>query len=75
LLLTRRGPSRASEDNKLADPPKALALWAQIDRRIADDAAIVPTANQVMNVSTSTRVGNVRMTPTLTTLLDQMWVK
>jgi hypothetical protein len=40
-----------------------------------DDAPIVPTANGVMNVFTSTRVGNVQMTPITVFLIDQMWVK
>ena len=64
-----------AKSTQLTDPPKALALWAQIDRRIVDDAPTVPTANQVMNVFTSARVGNVQTSPSIVFLIDQMWVK
>jgi ABC-type transport system substrate-binding protein/DNA-binding SARP family transcriptional activator len=60
---------------QLSDPPAALKLWNQIDRRIVDDAPIVPTVNQVMNVFTSARVGNVETTPSMVFLIDQMWVQ
>jgi ABC-type transport system substrate-binding protein len=64
-----------AKSTQLTDPPDALPLWAKIDHRIVDDAPIVPTANQVMNVFTSARVGNVQMTPSIVFLIDQMWVK
>ena len=64
-----------AKSTQLTDPPEALALWGQIDRRIVDDAPIVPTVNGVMNVFTSTRVGNVQITPMIVFLIDQMWVK
>ena len=49
-----------AKSTQLTDPPEALALWERIDRRIVDDAPIVPTVNEVINVFTSTRVGNVQ---------------
>jgi ABC-type transport system substrate-binding protein len=64
----------AKRCHKLADSPDALPLWAKIDRRIVDDAPIVPTVNMVMNVFTSARVGNVETTPSMVFLIDQMWV-
>lgn len=64
-----------AKSKQLVDPPEALSLWSRIDRRIVDDAAIVPMVNMVMNVFTSTRVGNVQTTPQLVFLIDQMWVK
>ena len=61
---------------QLVDPPEALSLWGQIERRIMDDAPVVPTANAVSDVFTSTRVGNVQTTPAaLPILIGQMWVK
>jgi peptide/nickel transport system substrate-binding protein len=64
-----------AKSTQLTDPPAALALWSQIDRRIVDDAPIVPTMNSVMIVFTSARVGNVQMTPQVVFLIEQMWVK
>jgi ABC-type transport system substrate-binding protein len=64
-----------AKSTQLSDPPEALKLWNQIDRRIVDDAPIVPTVNMVMNVFTSARVGNVETTPSMVFLIDQMWVK
>jgi hypothetical protein len=40
-----------------------------------DDAPVVPTANEVIDAFTSTRVGNVQTTPVVPMLLGQMWVK
>jgi ABC-type transport system substrate-binding protein/DNA-binding beta-propeller fold protein YncE len=60
---------------ELSNPPEALSLWGQVDRRIMDDAPVVPTANEVINAFTSTRVGNVQTTPVVPMLLGQMWVK
>ena len=60
---------------QLSNPPEALSLWGQIDRRIMDDAPVVPTANAVIDAFTSTRVGNVQTTPVMPMLIGQMWVK
>ncbi len=48
---------------QLTNPPEALSLWGQVDHRIVDDAPVVPTANEVIDAFTSTRVGNVQTTP------------
>ena len=60
---------------ELTNPPEALSLWGQVDHRIMDDAPVVPTANEVIDAFTSTRVGNVQTTPVVPMLLGQMWVK
>jgi YVTN family beta-propeller protein len=64
-----------AKSTQLTDPPAALDLWKRIDRRIVDDAPIVPTVNGVINVFTSARVGNVQLSPMIIFLIDQMWVK
>jgi YVTN family beta-propeller protein len=64
-----------AKSTQLTDPRAALDLWKRIDRRIVDDAPIVPTVNGVMNVFTSARVGNVQLSPLIIFLVDQMWVK
>jgi ABC-type transport system substrate-binding protein/DNA-binding SARP family transcriptional activator/streptogramin lyase len=61
---------------ELTNPPEALSLWGQVDHRIMDDAPVVPTANEVIDAFTSTRVGNVQTSPaSLPILIGQMWVK
>ena len=67
--------ARQAKSTELTDPPEALSLWGQVDRQIMDDAPVVPTANEVIDAFTSTRVGNVQTTPVVPMLLGQMWVQ
>jgi ABC-type transport system substrate-binding protein len=64
-----------AKSTELTNPPEALSLWGQVDHRIMDDAPVVPTAYEVIDAFTSTRVGNVQTTPVVPMLLSQMWVK
>jgi ABC-type transport system substrate-binding protein len=57
------------------DPARSLTLWAQVDRMITDDAALVPFFNRVSIVAVSPDVGNVMNRDGYGPLLDQMWVK
>ncbi len=57
------------------DPAQSLALWAQVDRMLTDDAALVPLINRVATVVVSPQVGNVINRDGLGPLLDQMWLR
>jgi peptide/nickel transport system substrate-binding protein len=55
--------------------PAAGGAWQQIERRIADQAPVVPLLNPRWVVVTSPRVGNVQLHPLTGVLLDQLWVR
>ncbi len=57
------------------DPAQSLALWAQVDRMVTDDAAVVPMINRVATVIVSPQVGNVINRDGFGPLLDQMWLR
>jgi YVTN family beta-propeller protein len=57
------------------DPDAANRLWAQIDRRIVDQAPWLPTLNLNTIDFVSQRVGNYEFHPQWGMLLDQLWVK
>jgi YVTN family beta-propeller protein len=57
------------------DPTTSRRLWAQVDRMVTDDAALVPTANGKIENFVSTRLGNFQSNPQLGPLFDQMWVQ
>ena len=57
-----------------SDPTTARQLWAQVDRMVTDDAAIVPTVNGKIENLVSTGLGNFQNNPQLGPLFDQMWV-
>ena len=57
------------------DPAESLALWAQVDRMLTDDAAVVPMINRVATVVVSPQVGNVINRDGFGPLLDQMWLR
>jgi YVTN family beta-propeller protein len=57
------------------DPTQSLALWAQVDRVLTDDAALVPMINRVATVVVSPQVGNVINRDGFGPLLDQMWLQ
>jgi hypothetical protein len=77
----RRDPSRidAQTNHALAqqssDPAAANALWASIDRRLADAAPAHPLFNRTYLTLVSNRVGNVQQHPLWGPLYDQLWVK
>jgi peptide/nickel transport system substrate-binding protein len=58
-----------------SDPKAANRLWAQIDRRIVDQAPWLPTINLNTVDFLSERVGNYQFHPQWGLLLDQLWVK
>jgi YVTN family beta-propeller protein len=69
-----------------AQMKKALALegvdlaaanrrWATIERRLLDQAPLVPTLSITWDVFVSKRVGNYKYNPQLHTLIDQLWVR
>ena len=57
------------------DPAESLALWAQVDRMLTDDAAVVPMINRVATVIVNPQVGNVINRDGFGPLLDQMWLR
>ncbi len=57
------------------DPTTARRLWAQVDRMITDDAAIVATVNGKTQDFVSTRLHNFQSNPQLGPLYDQMWLQ
>lgn len=57
------------------DPAAADALWAVVQRRVMDAAAVAPYATENSAAFVSARVGNYQDHPELTTLYDQLWVR
>jgi YVTN family beta-propeller protein len=56
--------------------PGADALWAAADRRIADQAAVVPLTNPAAVAFVSRRVGDYQYSPQWGSVLyDQLWVR
>lgn len=60
---------------QLTDPAAARRLWAQVDRKVTDQAPWVPVFNQASTMFVSPRVGNYQDSPEYGPLLDQMWVR
>jgi YVTN family beta-propeller protein len=56
-------------------PNAAAALWADIDREIANQAPWAPLFNERQLVVLSARVGNYQFHPFWQLLLDQLWVR
>ena len=59
----------------MRDPVTANRLWAQIDRKVTDDAPWIPGYVGKTFVLTSTRVGNYQSNLLSGPLWDQMWVR
>jgi YVTN family beta-propeller protein len=57
------------------DPSAGAALWADIDRKVTDQAPWVPLVTQQRVEIVSSRVGNYQRHPQLGTLLSQLWVQ
>jgi ABC-type oligopeptide transport system substrate-binding subunit len=60
---------------KEADGPAALAAWAAAQWRLSRDAPAVPLVSRRRTLFVSARAGNVRQSPFLGPLLEQMWVR
>ena len=56
-------------------PGRQMPLWAEVDRKLTDEAAWIPYLTPRQLVFTSTRVGNVQYHPSWGLLLDQLWVR
>jgi peptide/nickel transport system substrate-binding protein len=54
---------------------RAIALWNDVYRRLADAAPAVPLVNRRTVTLVSDRVGNYQRHPMWSTLLDQLWVR
>jgi YVTN family beta-propeller protein len=66
---------RRAASEQLANPAAALALWAQVDRAITDEAPVVSLVNTRGLALVSKRVGNYQYHPQFGPLLDQLWVQ
>jgi YVTN family beta-propeller protein len=60
---------------ELADPRKASALWASIDRQLTNTAVWVPTVNLLDLEVTSRRLSNYQYNPVWGFLADQAWLR
>jgi YVTN family beta-propeller protein len=66
---------RRAHEVQARDPEAATSLWTEIDRRIVDQAPIVPISNPRSPSFVSKRIGNFQLHPVWGPLLDQIWVK
>jgi peptide/nickel transport system substrate-binding protein len=57
------------------NPHAAADLWAEIDRRLVDQAAWVPMVNEIGIAFLSKRVGNYQSHPYWGLIIDQLWVR
>lgn len=57
------------------DPAAARDLWAQVDRKVTDEAPWVAMVTPKQTVFVSARLGNYQSNPWLGPLLDQVWVE
>ena len=62
-------------DRAAAGEGDSNARWSAIDRRIVDQALIVPLSNPKDSSFVSERAGNVQYHPGLRVLYDQIWVR
>jgi YVTN family beta-propeller protein len=58
----------------LTDPAKANAAWAELDRRLVEEAVWVPLGNPIRAYAFSERVGDVQIHPQWDLLLSRLWV-
>jgi peptide/nickel transport system substrate-binding protein len=66
---------RRAAKAQTANPALALALWAKVDRTVADEAPAIFLANPRGITLVSKRVGNFQTHPQYGPLLDQLWVQ
>jgi peptide/nickel transport system substrate-binding protein len=57
------------------DPAGAARLWADADRSIVNNAAIIPIASSQERFVTSARLGNFQVNPAIYMLVSEMWVR
>jgi peptide/nickel transport system substrate-binding protein len=60
---------------QIADPRRADALWAKIDRALVDRAVTVSLVTPNATDFVSKRVGNYQFHPLWGLLIDQLWVR
>ena len=60
---------------QVTDPPAAARLWAEIDRRVTDEAPAAMLFQPKILELTSARVGNYHWSDVYAALLSQMWVQ
>ena len=60
---------------QIADPRRADALWAKIDRELVDRAVTVSLVTPNATDFVSKRVGNYQFHPLWGLLIDQLWVR
>jgi ABC-type transport system substrate-binding protein/class 3 adenylate cyclase len=73
-----RAVDRAAErahELEASDPASAGRLWRELDRRIADQAPLVPFLNAAGVDFLSERTGNYQRSVQFGVLLDQLWVR
>lgn len=58
-----------------SDPTQSRRLWAEVDRRLTDDAPAVFLLTARVSVYTSPRVGNLQVDVAGRPLLSQLWVR
>ena len=58
----------------LTDPGGANAAWANLDRRLVEEAVWVPLGNPIKAYAFSERVGDVQIHPQWEVLLSRLWV-
>ncbi|MGZ4275772.1 MAG: protein kinase domain-containing protein [Solirubrobacteraceae bacterium] len=58
-----------------AGDPRADALWAQVDKRVTDQAAVLPLINPKAVFLVSRRAGNFQYSRQWGVLYDQLWVR
>lgn len=56
------------------DPAASLQEWAEVDRMLVDDAAVLPVISTLGTVVAAPTLGNVVLQPSAGPLLDQVWV-
>ena len=59
----------------LTDPAEANAAWAELDRRLVEEAVWVPLGNPIAAHAFSERVGDVQIHPLWELLLSRLWVQ
>ena len=67
--------ARQAESLEQADPARAAARWAAVDRQLTGQAPWVPLYNPRDLTVLSARVGNYQFHPYWNVLIDQLWVR
>jgi YVTN family beta-propeller protein len=65
----------AAREKQSSDPAAAAALWTKVDRKLVDEAPLIPLVIPQALDLVSPRVGNYQNNPALGILLDQVWLR